>query len=309
MLPVVSIVLPTFNRLEFLPATIDSVLAQTFSQWELIIADDGSADEAKRYLQSLRDPRIKVIWLQHTGKPSVVTNAAIRAASGKYIAFLDSDDLWLPHKLAAQIGSLSRHCSRHWSYTRFALIDAAGRALPSTRDRDRPAPAGWILGKILDSQAVVAQPSVIVDRSLLEQIGAFDEDLTMCYDDDLWLRLAAKCEIDSVDEPLTLIRRHAQHSGSDALAWSDRRRVFEKALRRNENGRHQAALRKLRAQMSVGLAKSHARYGKRLDGLVALFACMPHCWRFPNAWLGGAAVVASRFAPRSVRALIVARRD
>jgi hypothetical protein len=133
--------------------------------------------------------------------------------------------------------------------------------------------------------------------------------LTMCYDDDLWLRLAAKCEIDSVDEPLTLIRRHGQHSGSDAQAWSDRRRVFEKALRRNQDGRHQAALRKLRAQMSVGLAKSHARYGKRLDGIFALLACIPHCWRFPNAWLGGAAVVASRFAPRSVRSLIVARRD
>src|ERR1700733_11251308 len=106
MPPVVSIILPTFNRQEYLVPAIESVLAQTFEQWELIIADDGSADATRRYLQSLADPRIEVMLLEHTGKPCVISNLAIRRARGQYIAFLDSDDLWLPEKLAAQLSSL-----------------------------------------------------------------------------------------------------------------------------------------------------------------------------------------------------------
>jgi glycosyltransferase involved in cell wall biosynthesis len=297
MPPVVSIILPTFNRQEYLVPAIESVLAQTFEQWELIIADDGSADATRRYLQSLADPRIEVMLLEHTGKPCVISNLAIRRARGQYIAFLDSDDLWLPEKLAAQLSSLRSHPERRWSYTRFALVDSAGNAAASTRDRDRPAPAGWVLEKLLRASAVIAQPSVLVDRELLLQLNGFDEELTMCYDDDLWLRLAHCTEIDSVDAPLTLVRRHAQHSGSDAQAWRDRKRVFEKALGRNDDPRFADTLRELCAQMALGLAKSHARYGRRRDAVSSLLSCIPQCRRFPSQWFGAAFIVASRFAP------------
>ena len=304
MLPAVSIIMPTFNRLEFLPPAIESVFAQTFSRWELIIADDGSGAETKAYLQSLSDPRVKLIWLQHTGRPSVVSNIALREARGEYVAFLDSDDLWLPRKLEAQIASLQRHPSRLWSYTRFDLTDEFGKVGISTRDRDRAAPAGWILEKILNAEVIIAQPSVIVSRQLLEQIGAFDEDLIMCYDDEMWFRLAAHSEIDSVDEPLTLIRRHGRHSGSDSQAWRDRRRVFEKALHANRGGPFETTLQKLRAEMSAGLAKSQARYGSRIDALGTLFSSMPHSWRYPLCWLGAVMVTADRFAPQSLRILV-----
>jgi glycosyltransferase involved in cell wall biosynthesis len=304
MIPVVSIIMPTFNRMQFLPTAVDSVFAQTFTDWELIIADDGSDAETKRYLQSLGDPRVKIIWLSHTGRPSVVSNVALREARGKYVAFLDSDDLWLPRKLEAQIASLRRHPARQWSYTRFAVIDKSGKPTASTRDRDRPAPAGWILERLLSAEALIAQPTVVVSRILLEQLGPFDEGLIMCYDDELWFRFAAQSEIDSVDEPLTLIRRHSQHSGSDSQAWRDRRRVFEKVLRANRGGHLGPMLRKLRAEMSAGLAKSQARYGSRLDAIGTLFLSIPHSWRYPLSWLSAVLVTADRFAPQSMRTLI-----
>src|ERR1700722_1926163 len=126
MSPAVSIILPTFDRLAFLPAAIASAFAQTFTDWELIVADDGSSADTRTYLKTLNDPpQVKVLWLSHSGKPAVVRNAALREARGEFVAFLDSDDIWLPKKLETQIASLRRHAQRKWSYTRFVLVGEA----------------------------------------------------------------------------------------------------------------------------------------------------------------------------------------
>src|SRR4029078_6684696 len=116
--------MPTFNRRQFLQPAIESVLNQSFANWELIIADDGSDTDTRSYLQSwCGPPRVKGVWLAHSGSPSVVRNAALREARGDYIAFLDSDDLWLPRKLEMQVASLVRHPQATWSYSAFAALD------------------------------------------------------------------------------------------------------------------------------------------------------------------------------------------
>ncbi len=304
MLPAVSIIVPTFNRLNFLPAALESVFAQTFTQWELIVADDGSDAETKEYLLSLTDPRVKILWQPHSGKPSVVSNAAVREARGEFVAFLDSDDVWLPTKLDIQLASLHRHPERRWSYTRFGLIDGSDRPIVSTRIKDWPAPSGWILEALLREATVIALPSVVVARELL-QPAAFDEELVMCYDDELWFRLAAASEIDGIDECLTLIRRHGQHSGSDMIAWRDRRRVFEKSLRHASGGAHlDAILRQLRAQMSAGLAKSQAVAGRHFSAFGTLAASLPHSWRYPKCWLGALRATVRACAPAAIRSLV-----
>ena len=305
MSPAVSIILPTFNRPQFLAPALESVFAQTFTDWELIIADDGSSVNTRAYLQSVADPpRVQVIWLPHSGKPGVARNAALREARGEYVAFLDSDDLWLPKKLEAQIASLRRHPSCGWSYTRFAVVNAAGHPPVSARIKHWPAPSGWILEKILKEETVIALPSVVVARRLLEELGAFDEELVMCEDDELWLRLAAHSEIDGVDEPLTLVRRHGQHSGSDMTAWQDRRRVIEKALRASAGARHESVLRKLRVDMAAGLAKSQATSGEHIRVLGTLFSSLHYSWRY-RAWWQGALVATGRaFAPTAVQGLV-----
>ena len=303
MLPTVSIILPTFNRLEFLPPAIESVIAQTLSQWELIIADDGSGADTRAYLQSLRDARIRVLWLPHTGRPSVASNAGLREARGEYIAFLDSDDLWLPDKLQTQLDSLRRHPARGWSYTKFAVVDGSGTAVVSTRIRDWPAPSGWILEELLREATVIALPSVLVSRALLQRVGAFDEELVMCYDDELWFRLAAQSEIDGIEQTLTLVRRHGLHSGSDIIAWRDRRRVFEKALGACGGGPLKSMLRRLRAQMSAGLAKSQAASGQRGSALGTVVTSLPHTWRHPGCWPGVLAATTRACAPATILTL------
>jgi glycosyltransferase involved in cell wall biosynthesis len=303
--PVVSIVLPTFNRLDLLRPAVESVFAQTFADWQLVIADDGSDSDTGTYLKSLDDPpHVKVIWLPHSGKPAVVRNAALRESQGEYVAFLDSDDLWLPKKLEIQIASLRGHANRQWSYTRFALVDESGNPAVSARTRNWPAPSGWILEKLLQGDTVIALPSVVVSRRLLGQLGAFDEELVMCEDDELWFRLAAHSEIDGIEDPLTLIRRHGRHSGDDIIAWQDRRRVFEKALRTGHSDHLDPLLRKLRAEMSAGLAKSQAAAGRRSDAVGTLFSSVSHSWRYPRCWLSALAATAFAFAPQEVRSRV-----
>ena len=107
MQPLVSIILPTFGRLEYLRQTVASVYRQTLRDWELIVADDGSDAETRAYLRTLEaDSRVRLLWLTHTGIPAIVRNSAARSAGGEYVAFLDSDDLWAPEKLYGK----SRSC-------------------------------------------------------------------------------------------------------------------------------------------------------------------------------------------------------
>ncbi len=291
--PAVSIVLPTFNRQEFLPSAIESVFAQTLTDWELIIADDGSEADTRAYLRGLEDPpRVQVLYLPHTGRPAAVRNAALSKAHGEYVAFLDSDDIWPPMKLTTQIASLRRHPTRRWSYTRFGLVDAAGNPTGSTHPGGGPAPAGWILEKLLKGETVVALSSVVIVRQLLEQLGPFDEQLLMCEDDELYFRLAAESEIDAIDETLTLKRRHGQHFGDDVTAWRDRRRVFEKLLSTGGGGRFGSVLRRLRAEMAAGLANSQAISGKRLSAVGTLVASAKYSWPYREWWRGAARALA-----------------
>jgi glycosyltransferase involved in cell wall biosynthesis len=303
---VVSIVMPTFDRLQFLPPTVESVFAQTLADWELIIADDGSGEATRAFLRSLSDPRVRVLWRAHSGRPSVMLNAALRVARGEYVAFLDSDDLWRPDKLERQIASLRLHPWRRWGCTAFALIDAAGR--PGSAARNAwPAPSGWVRDRLL-TDAVIAMPSVIAERSLLEQAGPFDEELVMNYDGDLWLRIAAVSELDGVDEPLTLVRRHGAHSGGDVVAWRDLRRIIEKALRGTDDARFAAHLREQRALSSAGLARSQAHFGTRSDVARTLFESAPYSWRYLGWWRTSAYASARAFAPRPLRSALRALR-
>jgi len=297
--------MPTFNRRQFLQPAIESVLNQSFANWELIIADDGSDTDTRSYLQRLSaPPRVKVVWLPHSGRPSVVRNAALREARGDYIAFLDSDDLWLPRKLEMQVASLVRHPQRKWSYTAFAVVDSAGQPKEPLPDAKRSTPSGWIMEKMLKDEIVIALPSVVVARRSLEQVGPFDEALVMCEDDDLWVRLAAHSEIDGIDEPLTLIRRHGQHGGDDVTAWRDRGRVFEKALGLTADPGVSSILRRLRAEMAAGLARSQAAAGMRIGVLSTVAASAHYSWRYRGWWLGVLRALGRAFTPAAMRSVV-----
>jgi glycosyltransferase involved in cell wall biosynthesis len=208
MPPVVSIILPTYDRIAFLREAVESVLAQTVAEWELIIADDGSTDDTVSWLASLGDRRIVVLQHEHTAHKSALRNSALARATADWIAFLDSDDRWHPAKLDRQLAFHAAHPGVRWSYTGRRLIDADGRELSATLFGPWRAHSGWILDHVIALEANIALPSVMVERALLQQVGGFNEAFHSAEDFELWVRLAECCECGLVDEPLLDVRKH-----------------------------------------------------------------------------------------------------
>ena len=200
--PVVSIVLPTFNRLPLLREAVRSVLAQSYPKWELIIVDDGSTDGTIDWCRSIGDSRVRPVSAGPRHRPAVLRNLGVGHARGTWIAFLDSDDTWHPEKLARQLAA--RPSS--WSYTGFDVVDQQGRTLP--RQQVDLSPSEGIVADVLQFRAVVPCPTVLVLRSLFDSVNGFDESLVFCEDYDLWLRLALESPPAAVHERLTTIRLH-----------------------------------------------------------------------------------------------------
>lgn len=254
--PLISVILPTYNRLRFLPAAVDSVLAQTLTSWELLIADDGSDAETLDYLQTLAElPRVRLIRLTHTGNPGAARNAALRVARGQYVAFLDSDDVWMPAKLDVQVRALRAARGCRWSYTDHVRIDAAGNSVDWQRNPNRTLPEGNIVEALLQLRAGTPTPTILAERALIEAAGGFDEQQELHEDYDLWLRLALLSKVLVVAEPLACVRRHDEHfSVGTVRNFQARLQIFAKV-----QGRVPArVLRRERARQAGGLACAYA---------------------------------------------------
>jgi glycosyltransferase involved in cell wall biosynthesis len=299
--PVVSVILPTFNRLKYLRAAVESIFAQTFPDWELIIADDGSDAETQALLATLHQPpRVRVICLSHTGSPSVVRNAAIRESTGKYIAFLDSDDLWLTTKLERQVAGLERGSGCRWSYTGCSLIDAAGEPRPYSAGRQWMVHRGPIFERLLANEPEIWTPAVMVERELLLEVGAFDESLPVFEDYDLWLRLAYHADVDVVDEPLIRVRLHDQHHSGDGLVMlTSRHRSLGKLRTLVAGTRLRRVVERSYAQCTLELANARASEQRRGTALLLAKTCM-HAWRFPSWWAGLPRALLKLLMPRGV---------
>jgi glycosyltransferase involved in cell wall biosynthesis/GT2 family glycosyltransferase len=299
--PVVSVILPAFDRLPFLRLAVESVLAQHFTDWELIVADDGSGPATRDYLQQLHDPpRIRVLHLAHTGKPAAARNAALAQARGEYIALLDSDDVWLPDKLQLQIAALRAHPERAWSYTAFTLVDAAGIPLTGSLAKDCPAIAGPFLAPLLRGEPRIVQSAVIVRRELLERVGGYDEDLRVCEDYSLWIRLAQESEIGFIPSPLVLIRRHEAHHFGETTALAELGRMFARVQLRADVAELAPLLRVRRARAAASLAVAHAARHERVRALGALLSSSRYGWRHAAWWTGAAKTAVHALLPASV---------
>ena len=207
----VSVVVPTFDRRPLLQQAVESVLSQTHESLEVIVVDDGSTDATSDYLASIDDPRVHVIRRAHTGNVSALRNAGIEAASCDLLAFLDSDDVWLPHNLERQIAALRGANDAVWCYAGFAHIDAAGRRIPARAGHFR-AVSGWIAPPLLEADLGVTICSLLVPTSLVRDVAGFDESLRMREDYELIVRIALRAPAAGVDDVLTLVRDHARRT-------------------------------------------------------------------------------------------------
>ena len=305
----VSVVLPTFNRLRFLRPAIESVYAQTFTDWELIIADDGSDLETRQYLQSLAGhPRVRVVWLTHTGRPSVVRNAALLTAAGEYVAFMDSDDLWATQKLQRQIETLRARPHCRWSYTAFLRVDWHGNPLPEETHRHWVPYEGDIFEHVVTGRASIRTPSVLATRQLIAQAGGFDETMLSAEDYDLWLRLALFSDVAIVDEPLVHVRFHDEnHTREWQTAFAGRDHSLSRRQQLVDAGQR-SLLREERVKNALTLAAIHAERGSRRHMLRALWESLPYSWSYPRWWLSGLKTVLRPHLPRRVLELHRQRR-
>jgi glycosyltransferase involved in cell wall biosynthesis len=306
MEPAVSIVLPTFNRLPFLRESVDSVFAQTFQEWELIIADDGSNGETLAYLNSLEQmPRVRLLRLTHTGNPSAVRNAALREARGRYVAFLDSDDVWMPDKLHVQTAAHQTCLERRWSYTALERIDAAGEPMRDGLGGGWVPHHGAIFEQLLTIDAAVATPTVMVERGLMDQAIGFDEQQPYFEDYELWLRLSLLSDVIVIDAPLVKIRNHAQHYSADRVrVYQARFRLLEKIAGHAQTRRLRAVLHLERAKNAASLALVAAVAGRRPLALWMLWRSRSCAWHSRAWWPRAGSTLARALAPRWLQEII-----
>ncbi len=207
----ISVVIPTYNRAELLAETILSALEQTWDDREIIVVDDGSTDRTSEAVKAFQD---RIIYIrQPNSGPAKARNAGIRLAKGKYIAFLDSDDLWLPEKLELQCRLLEQDPSIGVVFTDVMWFSNGQVVISSLKERYQ-LHSGQIFERLLFDNWI-ATSSVLVRRECLEQVGGFDEDPQIMYVEDwnLWTRLARQYQFALVDKVLVKRRYHPHRLG------------------------------------------------------------------------------------------------
>jgi len=224
--PEVSVVIPAYNAARYLPQAVDSALQQTFREIEVLVVDDGSTDDTPARLAAYGE-RIRVLRQVNAGVARA-RNAGSAAAQGRYVAFLDADDIWQTEKIQKQLEALAETPGHRACYTAFSSVSFDLTPLGVSRS----ARQGSLLQDLLCLGNVVGTPSTVVcERDLLVEVGGFDPDLSLGADWDLWLRLASRTTFAYVDEPLVRYRIHeANMSREVALLERDSVRLLKKAL-------------------------------------------------------------------------------
>jgi glycosyltransferase involved in cell wall biosynthesis len=223
--PEITVSIPSYNHARFLPQTLECLLGQTYSNFELIIADDGSSDNSVEIAESfaVRDKRIRV--LRHPGGNhrgiASTSNLAAATARGRYVSWLDSDDLWFPDTLERRLEFMEQRPDIGLMCSFFDVIDEEGRVQKHRSGPDLSADCGNRLALLhrLIMGCDIGAPTVMLRRDCLEALGLFD-DLVYC-DWEMWARIAARYTIGFCDQTLVLYRRHGKNYSSHLMIEDD----------------------------------------------------------------------------------------
>lgn len=296
--PLVTIVLPTFDRFEFLPSTVQSVFGQTMHDWELVVADDGSGREVRDYLNTLNDgARVRTLFLPHSGNPGRARNAAIAVARAPYVAFLDSDDLWEPRKLERQLATMRVEEGCEWSYTGVTFIDDEGNPLAVELNRRWSMYRGQVFERLLRDPASVRTPTVVIATTqLVREAGGFDEAIDSGEDTDLWMRLALRSPACIVGESLARIRYHAGNQKREVSRPFASRDYSLRKLTAGATAAQRALLERERSVNALLWAVETAARGGRWRALAMVGKSLPGGWKFALWWYeSGKALVRACF--------------
>ncbi|MBO9998473.1 MAG: glycosyltransferase family 2 protein [Cyanobacteria bacterium SID2] len=203
--PAVSIIIPSYNRATLISRAIQSVLDQTFTDWELIVIDDASQDNTEEVVRGFGDPRIHYIRHERNAGECGTRNTGLAAAKGHSIAFLDSDDWWLPEKLEKQVRRFEELPPQVGAiYTWLSAVNPQGQV----KNLRQPTLQGSIYGDLLYANFVGTPSTVIVRRECLDKGARFDTSLRCCGDWDMWLQIARDYDFEVIREPLVQYLDH-----------------------------------------------------------------------------------------------------
>ena len=206
--PPISVIMPTLDRARYIGQAIDSVLAQSRADFELIIVDDGSTDGTAELVAGIPDPRLRYIR-QETRGIAAAMNTGLSAARGRYIARLDSDDLWLPRFLETLADLLDCAADVDIAYARGQVMDAGGHLLDHIHGGPMRFPGDALRSMVFDD--FTCNIALLARRTCIDRVGGYDESLLASEDWDLWLRIARHSRVAFVD----LVRAHIRwHSGN-----------------------------------------------------------------------------------------------
>ncbi len=219
----ISVIIPAYNAEKYISETIKSVQQQTFFDWEIIVINDGSADSTLDILNSIRDERLKVFSYENGGRP-VARNHGIAHATGEFIAFLDTDDLWNPDCLELQLANLEQHPEADVSYCWFSEIDERGNFL---QNRAEVFFEGNIYPQVLVSMAFLQCGALLIRRQVIESVGEFNPCLKYLEDLDYFIRLAHHSSFVLVPKFLLLYRKWSGSSAAGILVDVEQREWCE----------------------------------------------------------------------------------
>ena len=207
--PHVSVVIPTYNRAEYISAAIQSVLDQTYTDYEIIVIDDGSTDDTQNVVVRFSD-QVRYIRQENAGS-SAARNRGIQAARGELIAFLDSDDVFLPTKLQKQVAFMQAYPEVGLLHTQYVDVDAEGNIL-FTYPVDHV--QGDIYRQLLPACPILTS-TVMMPKKVFETVGEFDVALPMAQDIDMWIRVAKTYPVGAIPETLTHYLKHQSNKPRD----------------------------------------------------------------------------------------------
>ena len=260
MLPLVSVVIPTYNRAGMLPEAVESVLGQDYPCLELIVVDDGSSDDTGRVLGKYRG-RLSYQRQPRRGV-SAARNRGAALAKGEYLCFLDSDDLWRPQKLSRQVQYMQANPRVPLCYTDEIWIRNGVRVNPRKKHRKY---SGWIFERCLPL-CIISPSSAMLRRDFFTRLGGFDESLPACEDYDLWLRICKDHPVHFIPEPL-IVKRGGHPDQLSRKYWGNDRfrvRALEKLLSAgNLSPRQQQQARQLLLERCRILAEGCCKRGKK----------------------------------------------
>lgn len=294
--PLVSVVIPTYNRAHLLGRALQSVLLQTYLDYEIVVVDDGSTDHTLEVVKTFQDDRVRYLRFERHCGPSRARNVGIQAARGEWIAFLDSDDEWLPRKLELQMARL-----QGTQDLRVAAVYCVCDELEGSTRRTVPSSGvlheGDVFDHLLRNRRPPTASAYIAKRSSLLGVGGFDEGFPSSHDIDLWLRFSrAGNHFVAVNEPLVIKHNHVgPRISNDPVApfrgfrQFDRRwgPVMKRRLGAEVYGRWKAKRRKGIQQLQIARLQAAAAKGEAasaLPHLVALLRLFP--WSLPSVFQG-----------------------